>query len=54
LLGARLLGLQVREQRLLVAIPEGQGVEIGGLAVDNVPGEREHVRRKGSSGRSQK
>jgi hypothetical protein len=37
----------MREQRLLAAVPEGQGVEIGGLAVDNALGEREHVRRKG-------
>jgi len=45
--GAGLFGLQVRAQRLLVAIAEGEGVEIGGLAVDNMPGEREQVRRKG-------
>jgi hypothetical protein len=29
--GAGLLGLEVREQRLLVAVAEGRGVEIGGL-----------------------
>src|SRR5213083_3041939 len=45
--GAGLLSLQVCEQRLLVAIAESQGVEIGDLAVHNMLGEREHVRRKG-------
>jgi hypothetical protein len=45
--GAGLFGLQVREQRLLVAVAEGQAVEIGGLAVDNMPSERQQVRRDG-------
>ena len=45
--GAGLLGLEVREQRLLVAVPKDCGVEIAGLAVDNMLlGEREHLRRK--------
>src|ERR1700720_4799633 len=44
---AGLLGLEVREQRLLIAIPEGQGVEIGCLAVKNMLGQCEHVRRDG-------
>src|SRR5260221_9382679 len=45
--GARLLGLEVRQQRLLVAVPEGCGVELAGLAVENVLGKLAHVRRNG-------
>src|SRR5260221_10607567 len=32
--GARLLGLEVHQQRLLVAVPEGRGVKFCGLAVE--------------------
>src|SRR5437660_12393375 len=46
--GAGLLGLEVRQQRLLVAVPEGRGVELAGLAVENVLGKLAHVRRNGA------
>src|SRR5258708_74789 len=44
---AGLLGLEVRQQRLLVAVPEGRGVKFCGLAVENVLGKLAHVRRNG-------
>src|SRR5262249_41831859 len=48
--GAGLLGLQMREQCLLVAVAEGRGVKLAGLAVENMLGQREHVRRNGEVG----
>src|SRR2546429_5175485 len=48
--GAGLLGLQMRQQCLLVAVPEGRGVKLAGLAVENMFGQREHVRRNGEVG----
>src|SRR5262245_28922420 len=45
--GAGLLGVEMRQQRLLVAISEVRGVELAGLAVENMLGQREHVRRNG-------
>jgi hypothetical protein len=48
--GAALLGLEMRQQRLLVAISEGRGVELAGLAVENMLGQPEHVRRNGEVG----
>src|SRR5262249_59130065 len=45
--GTGLLGPEVREQRLLVAVPERQGVEIAGLAVHNMLSQREHLPRHG-------
>src|SRR5260221_5934859 len=45
--GAGLLGLEVREQGLLVTVSEGQGVKLCRLALENMLGEREHVRRNG-------
>jgi len=50
--GAGLLGLQMRQRGLLVAVPEGRGVKLAGLAVEDMLGRREHVGRR--SGRSQK
>src|SRR5260370_19970164 len=44
---AGLLGLKVRQQRLLVAVPEGRGVKFCGLAVENVLGKLAHVGRNG-------
>jgi hypothetical protein len=37
----------MREQRLLVTVPEGCGVELSGLGVENMLRQREHVRRNG-------
>src|SRR6516225_5534592 len=48
--GAGLLGLQMRQQCLLVAVAEGRGVKLAGLAVENMLGQREHVRRNGEVG----
>src|SRR5262249_44190708 len=45
--GTGLLGPEVREQRLLVAVPERRGGEIAGLAVHNMLSQREHLRRNG-------
>src|SRR5207245_9523210 len=49
--GAGLLGLQMRQQCLLVAVPEARGVKLAGLAVENMLGQREHVRRNGEVGK---
>src|SRR5260370_27356386 len=48
--GAGLLGLQMRQQCLLVAVPEGRGVKLASLAVENMLGQREQVRRNGEVG----
>src|SRR6516225_1276119 len=48
--GAGLLGLQMRQQGLLVAVPEARGLKLAGLAVENMLGQREHVRRNGEVG----
>jgi hypothetical protein len=48
--GAGLLGLQMRQQCLLVAVPEARGLKLAGLAVKNMLGQREHVRRNGEVG----
>src|SRR5262249_8994683 len=48
--GAGLLGLQMRQQCLLVAVPEGRRIKLAGLAVENMLGQREHVRRNGEGG----
>src|SRR2546430_14106146 len=39
--GAGLLGLQMRQQCLLVAVPGGRGGKLCGLAVENMLGQRE-------------
>src|SRR5947199_10744570 len=39
--GAGLLGLQMRQQCLLVAVPEGRGVKLASLAVETMLGPRE-------------
>src|SRR5262245_46178952 len=36
----------MRQQCLLVAVPEGRGVKLAGLAVENMLGQREHVRKE--------
>src|SRR5260370_42524245 len=48
--GAGLLGLQMRQQCLLVAVPDGRGAKLASLAVENMLGQREHVRRNGELG----
>src|SRR6516164_5839619 len=45
--GAGLLGLQMRQQCLLVAVAEGRRVKLAGLADENMLGEPEHVRSNG-------
>src|SRR5256885_10007096 len=40
----------MRQQCLLVAVPEGRGVKLAGLAVENMLGQREHVGRNGEVG----
>ena len=44
--GADLFGLEVREQRLLVAVTKGVRVEVSDLALQDLRGEREHVGRE--------